>query len=185
VEHARATPSGAERRDFFWDVAQALSPRFDLVAFEQEHAGAIILDGLSWEPSKTIKAVAADFVSFYTPGTWFDFRADLHEPMPEAYYQSRQYTEGLMQKPEIETVATAARFALYAVVIGVLCRRWRYIDPASARWIALLILLCLANDVSFAVLSGPPDRYHHRILALLATTAMIALADRPARENMA
>ena len=185
VEQARAAPNGAERRDFFWDVAQALSPRFDLVAFEREHAGAIILDGLSWKPWETIKVVAADFFSFYTPGTWFDFRADLHEPMPDAYYHSLQYREGFMQKPEIAAAATASRFALYAVVISVLCWRWRHIDPASARWIALIILLCLANDVSFALLSGPPDRYHHRILALLATTAMIALADRPARKNTA
>ena len=51
--------------------------------------------------------------------------------------------------------------------------------------ITLIILLCLANDVSFALLSGPPDRYHHRILALLATTAMIALADRPVRKKTA
>jgi hypothetical protein len=43
-------------------------------------------------------------------------------------------------------------------------------------WIILLLSLCLGNDLLFAVISGPADRYHHRILPLLGLVALVAIA---------
>lgn len=178
VEQVRALPENAGRRDFFWDVTRALSPRFDLVAFEEQHATPIIRDGLTWKLSETARFVTEDLISLYTLGTWFDFTDKLLEPMPEGYYRSLQYRQDILHRPSLEATATGLRFALYIIVAAILLARWRQIDPAAARWIVLILLLCLGNDILFALLSGPPDRYHHRILPLLAATVTIAFAAR-------
>lgn len=175
VEELRAMPQHAGRRDFFWELTNELQPDFDLSEFETKHALPVILDGLSNRPTDILMLVAADFASFYGPQTTFDFLERPDQAMPAAFSTSRQ-AAGALQSPAVERSATMARYLLYALVLMTLVLCWSRTDRDTRRWIALLLLLALANDLLFAVLSGPPDRYHHRILGLLAAAAMIAFS---------
>jgi hypothetical protein len=175
VEALRAMPEHAGRRDFFWELTREFQPEFNLSNFESEHALPIILDALDSRPADVLGLVTTDFASFYAPDTTFDFLARPDETMPDGFARSAQ-AAGAMQSAVTERAASVARILLYLVTLSALLLFWRKAEPDAKRWIVLLLLLCLANDALFAILSGPPDRYHHRILGLLAATALIAFA---------
>lgn len=175
VASIRAEPEHAGRRDFFWDVAKHFGEDFDLKRFELEHARPIVFDALRRQPGKVAGIVLSDFLSFYAAHTSLDFIPKLSEPMPDAFYRSGQ-AGGFWQQPGLETVVTTLRYMLYATVLTLLVAGWRNLQEDERRWIIVLGLLSLGNDVLFAALSGPPDRYHHRILPLLALIGMISIA---------
>jgi len=174
VEELQAVPEYSYRRDFFWELTREFQPDFDLSSFEKDHALPIILDAVTHRPFDVLALAAADFASFYAPATVLDFLQRPDQVMPEGFSASRQ-AAGAMQSPLVEQAVSAARYLIYVVVTIMLVSGWRRIGPEARRWIVLLLLLALANDVLFAVLSGPPDRYHHRILGLLAVAAVIAI----------
>lgn len=178
VTALKVDPAHHGRRDFIWDLQARFGERFDLVRFERDHALPIIVSALRHDPTETIRSMIGDLASFYAPDTRFDFTGTLVETMPERYYGSLQYRENLMQHDTVRTAATAFRYLLYGLVAGVLAWRWRAIAAEDRRWIGLLVALSVANDILFAILSGPPDRYHHRILGLLGAAMLIALSDR-------
>lgn len=182
VEALRQMPEHAGRRDFFWELTREFRPQFDLPTFEREHALPIILDGVTNRPFDVLALVASDFASFYWPETTFDFLARPDETMPAGFARSAQ-AAGAMQTPLAEQAASAARILLYVTALTAIILCWRRTDPDAKRWIALLLLLCLGNDLLFAALSGPPDRYHHRVLGLLAVTALIGLTSSMRRRN--
>jgi hypothetical protein len=167
-------PEHSGRRDFHWDMARRFSPAFDLAEFEAEHATPIILDAATSKPFETAALVMSDFFSFYFPETRSDFIAGLSEPMPEAFARSRQAARAMESAPA-EGIATTLRYLLYLTVICSIALNRNRLGAEGGRWIAVLLLLCLANDLLFAVLSGPPDRYHHRVLGLLAAASMLAV----------
>ncbi|MGL4198370.1 MAG: hypothetical protein ACRCSX_11475 [Allorhizobium sp.] len=172
VEELKQNPETAGRRDYFWDLARILRERFDLRDFERNHAKAILLDGLTYSPFVTAGVVAQDFFSFYCPGTKLDFNAVLSEPMPPAYDGSLQ-ADGLWQHDQTLTLLTGLRFVFYAAFIAAVAIGWRSSTQDMRKWFSIIVLVCLANDGLFALLSGPPDRYHHRILPLYAAAACI------------
>jgi hypothetical protein len=172
VAELKQAPETAGRRDYFWDLARILKERFDLRDFERNHAKAIILDGLTYRPFATALVVVQDFFSFYGPGTKLDFNAVLSEPMPPAYDRSLQ-AEGLWQDDQTRTLLTGLRFIFYAAFIAAVAVGWRSSTQDTRKWFFVVVLMCLANDALFALLSGPPDRYHHRILPLYAAAACI------------
>jgi hypothetical protein len=173
VADLKAQPENAGRRDFFWDVERRYGSAFDLATFEREHATSIILDAATWKPLNMAGLVIVDFTSFYLPQTRFDFISTLSSPMPAAFGQSTQAV-GSMESGVAQAAATALRYLLYAGVIFILVRNRKRLGGDDGRWIAVLLALCLANDALFAALSGPPDRYHHRILGFLAMVALLA-----------
>lgn len=172
VADLKQDPETAGRRDYFWDLARILKERFDLRDFERNHAKTIILDGLTYRPFATALVVVQDFFSFYGPGTKLDFNAVLSEPMPPAYDGSLQ-AEGLWQDDQTRTLLTGLRFIFYAAFIAAVAVGWRSSTHDTRKWFFVIVLMCLANDALFALLSGPPDRYHHRILPLYAAAACI------------
>jgi hypothetical protein len=88
--------------------------------------------------------------------------------------------EGFFMAPAVRQVATALRYACYLTFLVSLWFGWR-VAPASLRKvIAGAVRLLIANDAMFAILSGPPDRYHHRALPLLAAAALLLLSQRRA-----
>lgn len=175
VEDLRRQPEHADRRDFFWEMAYRTAPAIELEQFEREHAPAIIRDAMSFRPWELAGSIAYDFASFYFPDTKFNFDAKLNETMPEAFAASRQ-AAGVMEAQATRNLATASRYLLYIVVIAAICIGWRKMTGDQKRWVFLLVAVCIVNDLFFAALSGPPDRYHHRILGLLAAAALISLA---------
>ncbi len=177
LEQLKAEPGNAGRRDLFWDLQDKMGSRFDLATFERLHALPIILHGLAKQPWKFAQVALDDWLSFYTPGTVFDFRARLGEPMPQAYDTSLQ-KRGMMESPPVTTAATILRFGFYLFLIAALVIRRGDLKGADIRWIGAILLLCLANDILFAIVSGPPDRYHHRILPIAALALMIAWSAR-------
>jgi len=172
VEDLKQDPETAGRRDYFWDLARFLRERFDLRDFERNHAKAIILDGLTYRPFLTALVVVQDFFSFFGPGTKLDFNAVLSEPMPPAYDGSLQ-AKGLWQDDQTRTLLTGLRFVFYVACIVAVAVGWRSSTIDMRKWFFVIVLMCLANDALFALLSGPPDRYHHRILPLYAAAACI------------
>lgn len=172
VEELKRQPETTGRRDYFWDLARVFKERFNLMEFERDHAKAIILDGLSHRPLETAIVVIEDFFSFFGPGTKLDFNASLSEPMPTAYYGSLQ-ADGFWQDDQTRTLLTASRFVLYLACIAAIALGWRSSSDVNRKWFVIVILMCLANDALFALLSGPPDRYHHRILPLYAAASCI------------
>ncbi|MFP3544914.1 hypothetical protein SB748_15700 [Rhizobium sp. SIMBA_035] len=175
VVQLKADPANAERRDFFWDIARQFPNAFPLDRFERQHARAIIVDGLTYRPMETAIVVARDFLSFYAPQTALDFIPVLTEPMPSRFYQSAQ-PQGLWQSEAVRNLCTALRYALYLATASALVWAWRRLTRDETIWIILLLSLCLGNDLLFAVISGPADRYHHRILPLLGLVALVAIA---------
>jgi hypothetical protein len=173
VARIKLDPVNADRRDFFWDIARQFPQDFQLARFEQQHAHPIIMEGLTYKPLQSGWVIATDFLSFYGPETSLDFIPVLTEPMPAGFYNSKQ-VEGIWQDAAVRYVATVLRYALYLAVVGTLIVAARRLAQEERLWVVLLILLCLGNDVLFAIVSGPPDRYHHRILPLLALTVLVA-----------
>lgn len=184
VSELKSDPANAGRRDFFWDIARRFPQDFKLLGFEQQHARPIILDGLTYEPVETIRVLLADFLSFYSPGTSLDFIPVLTEPMPSGFYRSAQ-VDGLWRSEPVQLIATACRYALYLIVAIALIRAGRRLTRDERIWIALLLLMSLGNDLLFAIISGPPDRYHHRILPLLGLVALVSVgATRRGRNDV-
>lgn len=170
----KVLPGNAGRRDLFWDLRNRMEGRFDLADFERLHALPIILHGLSSHPLEFAGVFATDWLSFYAPATVFDFRARLGEPMPAAYERSLQKA-ALMEKASVRSAATVLRCAFYLALVVALLTRWKALSPDARRWIAAILLLCLANDALFAIASGPPDRYHHRILPVAGLALLLAV----------
>jgi hypothetical protein len=174
VAKLQADPINVGRRDFFWDVARQFPQRFRLDLFERRHAGPIILEGLTYQWVTTTRVIAGDFLSFYAPETRLDFIPALTEPMPDGFYRSAQ-PRGLWENDAVRGLSTALRYTLYCAVIGALLRGWQWLSRDERTWIGILFLLSLGNDLLFAIVSGPPDRYHHRILPLLGAIALISI----------
>lgn len=172
IDQLKTLPENDGRRDYFWDMARTYQERFSLIEFEREHAKPIILDALSFRVFDTAFVIAGDFLSFYGPGTKLDFNAKLGEPMPPAYDKTHQ-AEGFWTEDGTRAGLTALRFALYVVVVAAFLFGWQQTSSENLKWIVLIVLICLANDALFAILSGPPDRYHHRILPLYAAAACL------------
>lgn len=177
IEDIRQRPENAGRRDFFWDMMRAFPDRFDLIDFERNHAWPIIQTAMTQMPLQTAELILADFLSFYGPDTRLDFIAQLNEPMPSPFDRSWQ-AKGLWQSSPVLVALTGLRLVLYAALIGALFTGWQRASRDNRRWFLVLLLLCLANDGLFAVVSGPPDRYHHRILPVLGAMATILLMAR-------
>ncbi|MBU2604819.1 MAG: hypothetical protein KKC43_02880 [Alphaproteobacteria bacterium] len=172
-------PALSARRDLFWDIWKQTEGRFDLAKFEQEHAGSIIRDAFVYRPFGLLLSIGKDYTSFYGPDTRLDFQPVLSEPFPSGFDASLQ-AEGFFMGPAVRHVATALRYACYLTFLVSLWFGWR-VAPASLRKvIAGAVLLLIANDAMFAILSGPPDRYHHRALPLLAAAALLLLSQRRA-----
>ena len=176
IEKIRERPENAGRRDFFWDLMRAFPDRFELAAFERDHAWPIIRAAITEMPLETADIILRDFLSFYGTGTRLDFIARLNEPMPEPFLNSLQ-AQGIWQSHANLAGLTGLRWVLYACLAVAFVVGWRRIVDENRRWLFILLLICLANDSLFAVVSGPPDRYHHRILPLLAAaTCLLVLA---------
>ncbi|MBW9117832.1 hypothetical protein JNB88_29885 [Rhizobium cauense] len=175
VVRLQTDPANAGRRDFFWDIARQFPQGFQLSHFEQQHARPIIMDGLTYKPMETASVVAGDFLSLYVPDTTLDFIPVLTEPMPDGFYQSAQ-PQGLWQNEAVRGLCTVLRYALYLLTAIATLRGWQWLTRDERIWIILLLMLSLGNDLLFAIISGPPDRYHHRILPLLGLIALIAIS---------
>ncbi|KQV70155.1 hypothetical protein ASC90_08450 [Rhizobium sp. Root1220] len=173
VAELRSDPANAGRRDFFWDVARRFPQAFQLVRFERYHARPIIVDGLTYRPVESSRVILGDFLSFYGPETLLDFIPVLTEPMPAGFYQSAQ-GKGLWQSDMFRHSATVCRYALYLLVALAVIRAGRALAREERIWVALLLLMAVGNDLLFAIVSGPPDRYHHRILPLLGLVVLLA-----------
>jgi hypothetical protein len=171
----KTLPGNKNRRDLFWDVKSRMGGRFDMVDFERNHALPIVWDGMTGQPVRFAGIILQDWLSFYLPRTRFDFRATLGEPMPTAYYTSLQ-SKGMMQSSATRDIATGLRYAFYITLAFGLFTARKILSSSEWRWSAAILLLCLANDLLFAIVSGPPDRYHHRILPVAALVALLALA---------
>lgn len=170
-------PALSARRDLFWDIWKQTEGRFDLAKFEQEHAGSIIRDAFAYRPFGLLLSIGKDYASFYGPDTRFDFQPVLSEPFPSGFDASLQ-AEGFFMTPAVRHLATAMRYGCYLAFLASLWFGWS-VAPASLRKvIAGAVLLLIANDAMFAILSGPPDRYHHRALPLLAAAALLLLSQR-------
>ena len=177
VEDLAQDPANAGRRDLFWDVWKLTEGRFDLAEFETEHAGAIFKDTFVYRPVELTGFILGDFLSFYAPDTEFDFLRRPSETFPPGFEASRQ-ADGVFQNPAVQAASTAFRYACYLAFGAALIIGWRT-APAGVRMTVLgAIVLLLANDALFALLSGPPDRYHHRVLPLLAASALLLLSPR-------
>lgn len=175
VDALRQMPEHAGRRDFFWELNRELQPEFDLQAFERDHAVPIILHGLVGRPLAIAGLVLRDLVSFYGPDTTFDFLRRPDEAMPDGFATSRQ-AAGMMQDALAKRSASALRFTLYLITAATLLASWRSMDRDTKRWTFLFLALSLGNDILFATLSGPPDRYHHRVLGFLAISVLVAIS---------
>ena len=173
-------PENAGRRDFFWDLMRAFPGRFELAAFERDHAWPVIQTAVTKMPFETAEIILRDFASFYGTGTRLDFIARLNEPMPEPFASSWQ-ARGVWEEDGHLAVLTGLRLLLYTCLALALVVGWRASSGELRRWLFVILLICLANDALFAVVSGPPDRYHHRILPLLAAAISLLLLaqDRP------
>ncbi|MCZ8180456.1 MAG: hypothetical protein O9309_15650 [Rhizobium sp.] len=178
IETIRHQPENAGRRDFFWDLMRAFPGRFELAAFERDHAWPIIRTAITTMPLETTTLMLQDFFSFYGTGTRLDFASRLNEPMPQPFAASWQ-AKGVWETDSHLAMLTGLRLLLYACFAVALITGWQRLDRDTRLWIAILLLVSLANDGLFAVVSGPPDRYHHRILPLLASaTALLLVTNR-------
>lgn len=175
LEAIKTLPGNKNRRDLFWDVRNRMGERFDLVNFERNHALPVIWQGLTGQPARFAAIILEDWLSFYLPRTRFDFRPSLGEPMPAAYYKSLQ-SKGMMQSNAIRSSATWMRYTFYLTLAFGLFATRKVLSRTEWHWVAAILLLCLANDLLFAIVSGPPDRYHHRILPVAALAALLGLA---------
>ena len=180
IEEIRMRPENAGRRDFFWDLMRAFPGRFELAAFERDHAWPVIQTAVTKMPFETAEIILRDFASFYGTGTRLDFIARLNEPMPEPFASSWQ-ARGVWEEDGHLAVLTGLRLLLYTCLALALVVGWRASSGELRRWLFVILLICLANDALFAIVSGPPDRYHHRILPLLAAAISLLLLaqDRP------
>lgn len=174
ITQLQADPVNADRRDFFWDIARQFPQGFHLDLFERQHARPIIIDGLTYQPIETARVIAGDFLSFYVPATALDFIPVLTEPMPGGFYGAAQ-PQGLWQNEVVRGVCTALRYTLYFVAALALLLGRQWLTRDEWLWIIVLFLLSLGNDLLFAIISGPPDRYHHRILPLFSLIALISV----------
>ena len=181
IETIRERPENAGRRDFFWDLMRAFPDRFELAAFERDHAWPIIRAAITQMPLETADIILRDFLSFYGTGTRLDFIARLNEPMPEPFSTSWQ-AQGIWQSDANLAGLTGLRWVLYASLAVALMVGWRGTGDENGRWLFILLLICLANDSLFAVVSGPPDRYHHRILPLIAAATCLLVLARQRRD---
>jgi hypothetical protein len=78
----------------------------------------------------------------------------------------------------VQAAATGLRYGCYLAFGAALIIGWRA-APAGVRMAVLgALVLVFVNDALFALLSGPPDRYHHRVLPLLAASALLLLSPR-------
>ena len=177
VAKLKMLPENRNRRDLFWDVWKQSDGDFDLVAFENDHAIPILRDALTHKPMPLAVGIVQDFFSYYGPETRFDFQPVLTETFPSGFDSSRQ-AQGSFVAPSTEWIATAFRYTIYLAFIGGVFIGWKRISPETRRWVLVLALLALANDGLFAILSGPPDRYHHRILPLLAVATLLLISPR-------
>ena len=173
----KADPENRLRRDLFWDVWKQTQGRFDLVEFESRHALPILKDAWVYRPSELVRAVLQDFASFYGPDTEFDFRPVLSETFPPPFQSSWQ-AEGVFSSSLAEGIATFMRYMLYAIFVTAILFYWNKADPLTRRNVIAITLLVLANDFLFALLSGPPDRYHHRVLPFLAVAILLLVSPR-------
>lgn len=184
IETIRHRPENAGRRDFFWDLMRAFPDRFELAAFERDHAWPIILTAITTMPLETATLMLQDFFSFYGTGTRLDFASRLNEPMPQPFSTSWQ-AKGVWETDSHLALLTGLRMLLYACLAVALITGWQRLDRDTRLWLAILLLVSLANDGLFAVVSGPPDRYHHRILPLLAgAAALLLLSNRRDHTDM-
>jgi hypothetical protein len=177
VARIKTYPENKGRRDLFWDVWKTTDGRFDLAEFENHHALPILKDALVFEPVPLTKAIFLDFLSYYGPKTKFDFQPSLSESFPTHFYNSHQ-ANGFFARLPVEALGTILRYGCYLGFAGSLVFGWRCADHHIRQTIIGIGLLVVANDALFAILSGPPDRYHHRILPLLAVGMILLNSGR-------
>ena len=128
-----------------------------------------------FEPVPLARTIFLDFLSYYGPATQFDFQPVLSEPFPESFYASHQ-AKGFFAAVPVELGATILRYGCYLVFAAALFFGWRRTGADIRRTIIGIGLIAIANDALFALLSGPPDRYHHRILPLLAIGTVLLIS---------
>lgn len=177
VARIKTYPENKGRRDLFWDVWMTSEGEFDLATFEEHHALPILKDAFMFEPVPLARTIFLDFLSYYGPATQFDFQPVLSEPFPEPFYASHQ-AKGFFAAVPVELGATVLRYGCYLAFAAALFFGWRRTGADIRRTIIGIGLIAIANDALFALLSGPPDRYHHRILPLLAIGTVLLISGR-------
>lgn len=165
------------RRDLFWDVWKTSEGEFDLARFEEHHALPILKVAFMFEPVPLARTIFLDFLSYYGPETQFDFQPVLSESFPERFYASHQ-AKGFFAAVPVELAATILKYGCYLAFAAALVFGWRQAGADIHRTIMGMGLIAIANDALFALLSGPSDRYHHRILPLLAVGTVLLISDR-------
>ncbi|WP_290495539.1 hypothetical protein [Hyphomonas sp. UBA4494] len=177
VVRIKTYPENKGRRDLFWDVWKTSEGEFDLAKFEEHHSLPILKDAFMFEPVPLARTIFLDFLSYYGPATQFDFQPVLSEPFPERFYASHQ-AKGFFAAVPVELAATILRYGCYLAFAAALFFGWRRTGADIRRTIIGIGLIAIANDALFALLSGPPDRYHHRILPLLAIGTVFLISGR-------
>jgi hypothetical protein len=177
VARIKANPENTGRRDLFWDVWKTSEGEFDLARFEEHHALPILKDAFIFEPVPLARTIFLDFLSYYGPATQFDFQPVLSEPFPEPFHASHQ-AKGFFAAVPVELTATILKYGCYLAFAAALFVGWRQAGADIRRTIIGIGLIAIANDALFALLSGPPDRYHHRVLPLLAAGTVLLISGR-------
>ncbi|MBR9805691.1 MAG: hypothetical protein GYB49_00485 [Alphaproteobacteria bacterium] len=170
----KTTPGEEQRRDFFWDLWSSDKVHLDLVKFETEHAMPIVLDALFYDPVPLGFTILRDFGSFYSPQTEFDFRQNMVEEFG-LHYEASMQAAGVFEDDIVSHIATAMRYVCYVCFLAALIFGWNRTSVAGRRLVLAIGLMIVCNDALFAILSGPPDRYHHRILPLLVVAILILM----------
>ena len=180
TRQVKATPGEAGRRDIFWDLWSSDDVHLDLVKFETEHAMPIVLDALVYDPVPLGVTILQDFGSFYSPQTELDFRQNVVEEFGPHYEASRQ-AAGVFEGDAISNVATVMRYVCYVSFLAALIFGWSRTSITGRRLVLAIGMMIVCNDALFAILSGPPDRYHHRILPLLVVAILILMGSKLTR----
>lgn len=163
-----------------WEIWRGTSGKFNLKEFQDNHAGTLIVNGITDYPVEIIGAILKDWASFYVGGTHLDFisklnDATMEETLPEAYYSSLQW-QGFWIDKKTGAAITIMRITLYAVLMLIILRYYRALAKHSIALIVCLFLLILGNDLFFAIVSGHPDRYHHRSLVFFAVICALVIS---------
>jgi hypothetical protein len=163
------------RKDLFWDIWNSDRQRFDIIAFEKKHAGPIVIEAILHRPLLLIRSGIQDFISYYAWPATLDFRAAHETPWPDILARSWQ-SSGVFESTFLSYLTGSLSLGIVAAAAFFGLVNHHKITVEQKAFVLLAIVMILANDLVFAFLSGPPDRYHHRALPLAGATIIIFIA---------